>query len=188
MRLKVIACDGQRREICAAAARSRHCVELEFLPGSLRADLLLAAAQNAIDRAASSAPDAVVLAYALCGMPVAGLESRGAPLVAPRPTGCDGFHANRHGVCFRSTGWAESARDCRGAATYRHSTYLTTSPGGRPAIRQGPAEFPAATADREMLDKMVTGAWDRRLFLVVPPGWRAILPPDGCGLGQEPVE
>ncbi len=91
MKLKVIACNVFFREICHAAARTPHTLDLEFIelgehlkPTRLRQQL-----QAAIDR--STDFDAVVLAYGLCGRSTDGLTAGTIPLVLPRSHDCCGI-------------------------------------------------------------------------------------------------
>ncbi len=91
MKLKVIACNVFFREICHAAARTPHTLDLEFIelgehlkPSRLRQQL-----QAAIDR--STDFDAVVLAYGLCGRSTDGLSAGAIPLVLPRSHDCCGI-------------------------------------------------------------------------------------------------
>src|SRR5512142_1951191 len=196
MLLKVISCDALRREICAAASRSKHRSDLEFLPaGHADDEALLRLVQGAIDRASEHPHDAILLAYALCGKSVAGIESRGVPLVIPRWADCGGFHATRRGVCFQSTGWAhrEGALDAAAIiglcgekacaaryTTYRQLTYVTTSPGGEPYGRV--PEFRFLRDRHDVFDRLLSGDWAESDFLVVPQGWRVAELPDGQGI------
>lgn len=202
MRLKVIACDALRREICAAAATSRHRADLEFLPND-HADgpELLARVQEAVDRAAEAQYDAIVLAYALCGNGVAGLQSRTTQLVIPRANDCIGFLTGGAGICFRSTGWTErggkpenpAVRVVRGDdaaiadyVTYRQLTYITTAPGSEPADRRAAGAFHTVRSDLRVFERLLGGEWLDAEVLVVPPGWRVRELPDG-GIDREPI-
>jgi hypothetical protein len=114
------------RELCRLASESPNQVDLEFLPKGLH-DLKCAAMrariQAAVDAAGAHQYDAVVLAYALCGNGLAGLNARDIPLVVPRAHDCitlfmgsrdryrDYFGSNE-GVYFKTSGWIE-----RGAST-----------------------------------------------------------------------
>ena len=130
MRLKLISCEVLYREMCAAAARSPHQVDLEFLPKGLH-DLggpaMRARLQEAADRVDATQYEAVLLGYALCGNGVAGLVSRTLPLVIPRAHDCIAllmggrdryriYFENHPGVFFRSTGWLERGQDLDQAA------------------------------------------------------------------------
>ncbi len=130
MRLKLISCEVLYREMCAAAARSPHQVDVEFLPKGLH-DLggpaMRARLQEAADRVDATRYEAVLLGYALCGNGVAGLVSRTLPVVIPRAHDCiallmggrdryRSYFENHPGVFFRSTGWLERGQDLDQAA------------------------------------------------------------------------
>ncbi len=121
MRLKLIACEVLHREMCAAAARSPHQVDLEFLPKGLH-DLggaaMLARLQEIADAVDPAQYEAILFGYALCGNGLAGLASRAIPLVIPRAHDCIAllmgsrerylrYFEGNPGVYFRSTGWIE---------------------------------------------------------------------------------
>jgi hypothetical protein len=95
MRLHAIACDVLARPVYLGAARSPHVVDVTLLRRGLHAEppRLRDRLQAEIDRAAAghdgtSAPDAVVLAFGLCGGATAGLEARTVPVVLPRAHDC----------------------------------------------------------------------------------------------------
>jgi hypothetical protein len=130
VRLKLISCEVLYREMCAAAARSPHQVDIEFLPKGLH-DLggpaMRARLQEAADGVDATQYEAVLLGYALCGNGIAGLESRTLPLVIPRAHDCiallmgsreryRSYFENHPGVFFRSTGWLERGQDLDQAA------------------------------------------------------------------------
>jgi len=121
VRLKLIACEVLHREMCAAAARSPHQVDLEFLPKGLH-DLGSAAMQARLQEIADAVDpasyEAILFGYALCGNGLAGLVSRAIPLVIPRAHDCIAllmgsrerylqYFEGNPGVYFRSTGWLE---------------------------------------------------------------------------------
>ena len=121
MRLKLISCEVLYREMCAAAARAPHQVDVEFLPKGLH-DLggaaMCARLQEIADRADPAVYDALLMGYALCGNGVAGLASRALPIVIPRAHDCIAllmggreryqvYFENNPGVYYRSTGWLE---------------------------------------------------------------------------------
>ncbi len=92
LRLRCIACETFARPLYRSAAESRHLVDVRLLrlglhdtPGQLRERL-----QEEIAAASRSdaAPDAIVLAYGLCGGATAGIEAVGVPLVLPRAHDC----------------------------------------------------------------------------------------------------
>jgi len=95
MRLHAIACDVLARPVYLGAARSPHVVDVTLLRRGLHAEplRLRERLQAEIDRAAEGndgapSPDAVVLAYGLCGGATAGLEARTVPVVLPRAHDC----------------------------------------------------------------------------------------------------
>lgn len=95
MRLHAIACDILARPVYLCAARSPHAVDVTLLRRGLHAlpTRLRDRLQAEIDRASvpadgAPAPDAIVLAYGLCGGATAGLEARAVPLVLPRAHDC----------------------------------------------------------------------------------------------------
>ena len=123
MQLKLIGCEVLYREICFAAARSRHLVDVEFLPKGLH-DLggvaMQSRLQEVIEQADPSRYDAVLLGYALCGNGLLGLTAKALPMVVPRAHDCIALLLGSHqryadyfeshsGVYFRSTGWIERA-------------------------------------------------------------------------------
>ena len=130
MRLKLISCEVLYREMCAAAARSPHQVDVEFLPKGLHdqgSSSMRARLQEAADRVDATRYEAVLLGYALCGNGVAGLVSRTLPVVIPRAHDCiallmggrdryRSYFENHPGVFFRSTGWLERGQDLDQAA------------------------------------------------------------------------
>jgi hypothetical protein len=130
VRLKLISCEVLYREMCAAAARSPHQVDVEFLPKGLHdqgSSSMRARLQEAADRVDATRYEAVLLGYALCGNGVAGLVSRTLPVVIPRAHDCiallmggrdryRSYFENHPGVFFRSTGWLERGQDLDQAA------------------------------------------------------------------------
>ena len=200
MRLKVIACDALRREICAAAERSPHRTELEFLPSHhVDGPELLIVVQEVVDRASRPPHDAIVLAYALCGGSVAGLECRGVRLVIPRKRECLGFPAGEGDICFRSTGWTPGGGESMDETTlrvvrgddgatplfaYRQLTYVSTAPDRQPTERAA-REFQTVRRDLRLFDRLLSGIWAESEVLVVPPGWR--VSESQAGLGRERI-
>jgi hypothetical protein len=124
MRYKLISCEVLFREMCDSVARSRHQVDVEFLPKGLH-DLggkaMKAELQRRVDDTKAAQYDAVLMGYALCGNGLKGLEAREIPLVAPRAHDCiallmgsrakynEFFNANP-GTYYRSTGWLERGK------------------------------------------------------------------------------
>jgi hypothetical protein len=125
MRIKVISCEVIYREVCHAASRSPHQVDVQFLPkglhdqgcGAMRLRL-----QSEIDKVAVTKHEAVVLGYALCGNGTVGLAARRVPLIVPRAHDCitllmgsrekfQKYFEDHPGVYYRSTGWLERGQD-----------------------------------------------------------------------------
>jgi hypothetical protein len=121
VRLKAISCDVLFREICWLASRSPNQVDLEFLPKGLhdlRSSAMRSRLQEVVDAADPARYDGIVMAYALCGNGLAGLNARALPVVVPRAHDCitlflgsrerygDYFNANA-GVYFKTSGWIE---------------------------------------------------------------------------------
>jgi hypothetical protein len=123
VRLKLISCEILYREICAAVARSRNQVDIEFLPKGLHdagSAEMLSHVQRSVDgvEAGSINYDAICLGYGLCGNGMVGLTARSVPIVLPRAHDCitlflgnrDRYldYFNKHpGVYFMTTGWIE---------------------------------------------------------------------------------
>jgi len=119
-RYLVIACGVFTRELCAAAARSPHLVDLRFLPASLHSTggkNMVREIQQAVD-AAPAGYDAVILGYALCNNGIVGLRAGAAPLVALRAHDCiacllgsnarfQAEHGRTPGTYWLSIGWVE---------------------------------------------------------------------------------
>lgn len=133
MRLKLISCEVIFREVCDAAARSPHQVDLEFLPKGLH-DLGAAAMREALAKVVAETDpahyDAILLGYGLCGNGLAGLRAVSMPLVIPRAHDCIALlFGSRHryceyfeqnpGVYFRSTGWLERGQSLAQLAQLR---------------------------------------------------------------------
>lgn len=122
MHIKAICCDVMRREMYAAAARSKNTVDLEFLPTGSHEDEptglrgRLQRALNAVD----GPYDAVVLGFGLCNYGIAGLTAHNFPFIVPRAQDCIAlFLGGRQaykaqcercpGTYFQTSGWMESA-------------------------------------------------------------------------------
>lgn len=125
MLLKLISCEIFYREVCAAAARSPHTIDIEFLPKGLHdigSVLMLERLQAVLDRVDGSRYQAVLFGYGLCNNGIAGLAARSIPLVVPRAHDCIALffgskerymeYFNDHpGVFFKTTGWIERGVD-----------------------------------------------------------------------------
>jgi hypothetical protein len=125
MRLKLIGCEVLYREVCAVVARSVTQIDLEFLPKGLHdmgSRRMRARIQEAVDGAAGGPYEAVLLAYALCGNGVVGLEARSVPLVIPRAHDCitlflgsreryRAYFDTHAGVYFHTSGWIERGQN-----------------------------------------------------------------------------
>ena len=125
MRIKLISCEVIYREMCWAAARSVHVVDVQFLPKGLHdegASAMRRRIQTEIDSAATPLYDAIVLGYALCGNGTAGLTARTVPLVIPRAHDCitllmggrevfESYFHGHPGAYYRSSGWLERGSD-----------------------------------------------------------------------------
>jgi hypothetical protein len=121
MRLKLYACAVLYRELCAAAAKSRNRVDVEFLPQGLHnlgSARMLARLQETVDREENAGYDAIILGYGLCGLGLVGLTAGKIPLVIPRAHDCITFYLgskekyldyfySHPGVYFKTSGWIE---------------------------------------------------------------------------------
>lgn len=120
MKLKLISCEIFHREMQAAASRSPHRIEIQFLPKGLH-DIpcreMLARVQAAVDAVADGF-DAILLGYGLCNNGLQGLTARAIPLVLPRAHDCitlflgsrrrySDYFFTHPGVYFKTTGWIE---------------------------------------------------------------------------------
>lgn len=121
MRLKLISCEIFYREMCAAVARSRNRVDIDFLPKGLH-DIGTAGMhehlQNALGQVEETNYDAVLFGYGICNNGLLGLQARSIPLVVPRAHDCitlllgnkeryRDYFDEHPGVYFKSTGWIE---------------------------------------------------------------------------------
>jgi hypothetical protein len=125
MRIKVISCDVLYRELCYAAARSIHQVDVQFLTKGLHDEgcrPMRLRLQAEIDKTDGPKYDAIVLGYGLCGNGTVGLTARHLPVIVPRAHDCitllmgskkayEDYFASNSGVYFRSTGWLERDYD-----------------------------------------------------------------------------
>ena len=121
MRLKLIACEILYRETCAAVARSKNQVDVEFLPKGLHdigQEGMSRRLKEVVAAVDQSEYEAVLMGYALCSNGLVGLGAGKVPLVLPRAHDCitlflgskerylDYFQANP-GVYFKTSGWIE---------------------------------------------------------------------------------
>ncbi len=139
MRLLLIGCEVILRELCDAAARSPHIVDVRFLTKGLHdlgAKSMRAALQEAIDAVDPGRHDAIALGYGLCGNGLVGLEARSIPLVIARAHDCitllmgnrttfEHYFQDHPGTYFRSAGWLERGKDIEPLAQTRTGTGLT---------------------------------------------------------------
>jgi hypothetical protein len=124
VKLRLIGCEVLFRELCAAAARSPHQVDVAFLPKGLH-DLggkrMAREIQEQVDQTEPGVYDAIVLGYGLCGNGLDGITARQTPLVLPRTHDCIALlmggrerylkYFNEHpGTYYRSTGWLERGK------------------------------------------------------------------------------
>jgi len=109
--------------MCAAVARSRNQVDVEFLPKGLH-DIGCAGMRERLEavlgQVDESRYEAVLFGYGLCNNGLVGLRARSIPIVVPRAHDCitlflgskeryrDYFKQNP-GVYFKTTGWMERA-------------------------------------------------------------------------------
>ncbi len=123
--LKLISCEIFYREVCAAAARSPHTIDVEFLPKGLHdigSSGMLDRLQRSLDAVDGGKYHAVLFGYGLCNNGVAGLTARTLPIVIPRAHDCISlffgskeryleYFNNHPGVFFTTTGWIERGFD-----------------------------------------------------------------------------
>jgi len=133
MRLMLISCEVLFREMCDAAARSPHQVDVEFLPKGLHdlgGKVMAAELQKRIDAIPAGQFDAILLGYGLCGNGLHGITARHTLLVLPRAHDCIALlmgsrdrykeYFDEHpGTYYRSTGWLERGK---GLQQLTHST------------------------------------------------------------------
>jgi hypothetical protein len=121
--LKVIACEVAQREICQVASRSRHIIDLEFLPVGFHDEPQQGhrVLQGRIDGIPAHQYDAVLVGYGLCNRMVNDLKAGAAPLVVPRAHDCLTLflgskerHLEIHRACpgtfYFTAGWLEFAQ------------------------------------------------------------------------------
>jgi hypothetical protein len=120
----MIACEVSQREVCAAVARSRHIIDVDFLPKGLH-DIGSAAMsmrlQAAIDACPQTGYDAMLLWYGLCNNGLCDIRAS-VPLIVPRAHDCitlllgsrerfARYFESNPGTFFKSPGWIERDSD-----------------------------------------------------------------------------
>jgi hypothetical protein len=121
---RMIACEVSQREVCAAAARSRNVIDVDFLPKGLHdigSARMAACLQEAIAARSGKDHEAILLWYGLCNNGLCGIRAP-IPLAVPRAHDCitlllgsrgrfaEYFEANP-GTYFKSPGWIERDTD-----------------------------------------------------------------------------
>ncbi len=122
-RFRMIACEVSQREVCAAAARTRNVIDLDFLPKGLHdvgAERMRGLVQAAVAKPRGKC-EAILLWYGLCNNGLCGVRAA-VPMVAPRAHDCITlllgsrerfrryFDANP-GTFYKSPGWIERDTD-----------------------------------------------------------------------------
>ena len=121
MRFQLISCEVFYREVCHVVAHSRHEVDIRFLPKGLHnyaGHSMRQRIQDCIDAGDARGYDAVLLGYGLCGLGLAGIQARSAPLVLPRAHDCitvllgsreryAEYAVANPGTYYLSSGWIE---------------------------------------------------------------------------------
>ncbi len=121
MKLKLISCEIFYREMCAAVARSPHCIDIEFITKGLH-DLppgqMTGRMQELIDKVPEGVYDAILLGYGLCNNGLTGVTARHCPLILPRAHDCitlflgsrqryRDYFDSHPGTYFLTSGWIE---------------------------------------------------------------------------------
>ncbi len=123
-RLRMIACEVSRREVCAAVARSRNIIDVDFLPKGLHdvgAERMRTQVQEAVDSRPQGDREAILFWYGLCSNGMCGVRAP-VPMVAPRAHDCitlllgsrrrfAGFFEANPGTYYKSPGWIERDTD-----------------------------------------------------------------------------
>jgi hypothetical protein len=123
-RFRMISCEVSQREVCAAVARSRNLVDVDFLTKGLH-DVGQARMAERLQQAVNARPpaayEAVLFWYGLCNNGLCGVRAP-VPMVVPRAHDCitlllgsrvrfaEYFDANP-GTFFKSPGWIERDSD-----------------------------------------------------------------------------
>jgi hypothetical protein len=140
VRLHLISCEVFYREICHVVARSPHQVTIRFLSKGLHnlaGPAMRQRIQDAIDACDSSGNDAVLMGYGLCGLGLAGIIARSAPVVIPRAHDCitvllgsrkryASYALENPGTYFLSSGWIE--RNGTPESEWQLSPFLSSGP------------------------------------------------------------
>jgi len=120
----MIACEVSRREVCAAVARSRNIIDVDFLPKGLHdvgAERMRTQVQEAVDSRPQGDREAILFWYGLCSNGMCGVRAP-VPMVAPRAHDCitlllgsrrrfAGFFEANPGTYYKSPGWIERDTD-----------------------------------------------------------------------------
>lgn len=234
MRFKLISCDVLYREMCAAAARSPHQVDMAFLPKGLH-DIgcsgMRQRLQAAIDEVDATRYNAVLMGYGLCNNGIHNLRARTIPLVIPRGHDCMTLYLGSReryltyfnenpGTYFQTSGWIERAEVtgelkqlsighltgmdqsydemvkkygednaqylwetlCEPLRNYSQITYIDMSLGPdaqweeqtRQEAEKRGWKFDKVKGDLRLFEGLVSGTWDPKDFLMVPPGNRVV--------------
>lgn len=121
---RMIACEVSQREVCAAAARSRNVIDVDFLPKGLHdvgSARMSACLQEAIHARPWKDNEAILLWYGLCNNGLCGVRAP-VPLVVPRAHDCitlllgsrgrfTKYFDENPGTFFNSPGWIERDTD-----------------------------------------------------------------------------
>jgi hypothetical protein len=123
-RLRMIACEVSQREVCAAVARSRNVIDVDFLPKGLHdvgAERMRTQVQEAVDSRPQGDREAILFWYGLCNNGLCGVRAP-VPMVAPRAHDCitlllgsrrrfAGYFEANPGTYYKSPGWIERDTD-----------------------------------------------------------------------------
>jgi hypothetical protein len=123
-RFRMIACEVTQREVCAAVARGRNVVDVDFLPKGLHdvgPERMSAQVQEAVDSRSPQGYEAILLWYGLCNNGLCGIRAP-LPLILPRAHDCitlllgsrdryARYFDDNPGTYFQSPGWIERDTD-----------------------------------------------------------------------------